>query len=392
MNWRPKYDDEEDEDDSQSKPAPAASVIASANSRAHGGHSEKQNDGRTFHVSLSQECPPVQCLGSHAFACMQDGVACTVEQGSGVPSIGVPSKWTLHIHPSAAKLSHRHTAQLAQVIYCCLYAALAKSGEDAIRLKLLDPSTLGPSAQKALLSLGIPLDLSLPVTPSFLLQLYQHAEMHLLAPAFPFFAIQSFHGSRKPVAHPARPPPSQAPPELVYSRYDTSLSRHVQMYKQILARGAEWLTILPSAVGESGSGLDSNATPLQMQLSWALEDPAFEAVATEIQDYDRGQYDRRFTVSPHADMLLMVGIALHLEGAEDLTWAKVEPFLQCICHYAFLTESRSTRLWATCADEEQLKILSSRGWKPTASTEGSAHPVKVLYLAQKDFWNNIKFL
>lgn len=386
MNWRPKYDDEEEEPPA-SKPMPASAVVASASSRAHAQNLERQLDGRTFRVSLSEECPPVQCLGSHAFACVNDGVACTLERGDGVPSIGIPAKWTLHVHPSAAKLSHRHTNQLSQAIYCCLYAALAKSGEDALRLKLVDPEALGPSAQKAIINLGIPLDLSLPIAPSFLLQLYQHAEPHLLTPAFPFFAIQSFNGSRQPVAHPARPPPSQSSPQLVYSRYDSVSKNHCRLYVQTAARGSEWITISPWEP-------NVRDLSLQIQLSWALEDPALEVIASEVNDYDRG---KTLHTTAHTHLAQLTGVehafvVIHLEGQSDPSWKGLEPHLKSLCHYALLTEVRCTRLWVRCTSEEDTRILSEHGWKSTESNTKPKGQVDLIYITQKDFWNNIKSL
>lgn len=287
MNWRPKYEDEEDEDEHHIAPLPVATTAAnhgSANSHAHHQRQEAKNNGHIFRVSLAEECPAVECIGLKSFACVQDGIACTLEKGEGVPSIGIPAKWTLHLHPSQAKLSHRQTFKLSQVLYCCLYAALAKSGEEAIRLKLLDASALGQSARKALHNLGIPLDLSLPITPSFLLQMYTYAEPHLLTPPFPYFASQSFRGAHKPIAHPARAPAFQHPPELVYSRWISSSSQHIQMHAQNGPEGSQWLSVVPATPSQGAAGKNE-----PIRLSFALEDPALEQIADQIQDYDRGK-------------------------------------------------------------------------------------------------------
>lgn len=293
MNWRPKYDDEEEEEAQHFKPAPvpASRLTASAHSRALDHQAETKNDARIFRVSLSEECPEVECIGSTAFACVKDGMACTLEKGAGVPSIGVPPKWTMHLHPSSAKLSHQDTMQLAQVTYCCLYAALSKSHEAALRLKLSTDS-LGQSAQKALHRLGMPQDLSLPITPSFLLQLYTHAEPHLLTHPFPFFQSQSFKGSHKPVAHPARPPTFAGQPELVYSRFNPSSNSHVRLYSQDGAEGSQWVTVIAVEPAAAPSPQASADKATRLQVSWALEDPAFEKVASQIQDYDRGKPSR----------------------------------------------------------------------------------------------------
>lgn len=296
MNWRPKYEDEEDEEE-QMKPLPVAAVHTSGNSRARHDAQEGKanNDERVFQASLAEDCPTVECIGKHSYACVQDGLACTLEKGEGIPSIGVPAKWTLHLHPAQAKLSHRQTYQLSQVLYCCLYAALARSGEQAIRLKLMDPSSLGQSARKALHNLGIPLDLSLPITPSYLLQLYTYAESHLLLPSFPYFASQSFQGTRKPIAHPARPPAFQSSPELVYSRYESASRQHLKIYAQDGPGGSQWLTVIPAQSAASGVSAQRQTPPIQ--LLYALEDPAFEQVAEQVQGYDRGESGLREMLS-----------------------------------------------------------------------------------------------
>jgi hypothetical protein len=288
MNWRPKYEDEEDHEPVPYTNTEASRQSAVSNSRVLPSTSAATNSRsgeQQFRVSLAEDCPIVQCIGTSAFSATQDGLTCTLEKTEGVASIGVVGKWLLHLHPSNAPLTYRQTSQLSTLIYCCLYAALYKSGERSVNLKLTDPSASSTTVRKALSNLGLPEDLSLPITPSFIMQLYQHVEPHLLTPPFPYFSTQSFHGAHQPVAHPARPPPSQGPAETVYTRLAGDGS-HSRISRQIVTRGTEQLSVERTS---SPSGPLKATSSLEIQLSWALEDASFSSIVEHVQDYDRGE-------------------------------------------------------------------------------------------------------
>lgn len=186
--------------------------------------------------------------------------------------------------------------RLAQVIYCCLYAALISNDNEAIHLLKSDMSGLGTSMQNALLWLGLPLDLSLPLSRAVLLQLYAHAEPRLQTRHQPYLVTQSFNGSLRPVAHPLRPPVRPGLSELVYSRLESPSDLYTCIYAEAVPKNNTSLCVVRMSHDEAQRPFDptTKAGALSIQLGWALEDSALEHLANEVDDYDQGRSPIQF--------------------------------------------------------------------------------------------------
>lgn len=83
--------------------------------------------------------------------------------------------------------------------------------------------------------------------------------------------------------------------------------------------------------------------------------------------------------------------AIRLAVEAATSWSSYQAHFESICHYAFITERRSIRLWIVSDNSEIIEGLAMKAWKTARSTEGVSYS-SIAYITQTDFWESIKNL
>ena len=276
-------------------------------------HKQTSSSSSIFRVSLADSCPTVDCFSDSAFSCtVAGGIVCTLEETKPNGLVndknrdikGSSTSWNIQFHPSQEYLSDSQTFSMSQAIYSCLYAALAKNchrrnshqQEDQISLVVSsNHKSLSPSIYRAISALHLPHDLSMPITPSYLLQMFQFADTQFLTPAFPYIDSFSWVAGVR-VAHPLRKKSTSIgftasssdkadTPLILYTRYANELDRMIVIKGR---EDASKVTVRVELHSNSGRILSEDDS-LDLSIAWALENCPIEKGYGPIDDYDQSK-------------------------------------------------------------------------------------------------------